>query len=160
MKMKHIPIVCTLILVAFSCNDGEDFRDPYVGDYYGSGYSGDIVVEETGEVKDVDGGGTVITVGKDKSSVHILTIKINDQTFSAHIENGGLSIDALEYDWTDNTPGYTYQVYQSGTGTITPTTIDLHFQYSGMAKYEPDPGDPSQTKYYTIGGQGSCSGSR
>lgn len=150
-----------LLLVIPACNEGNDYRDPYVGDYVGSGYSGTVVVEGIGVSEEIESVSNVISVSKDKSSINMLVIRIDDQNFPAHLEDGGgLSINPVETDVTGSTPGYTYQLYQSGTGTITPTIIDLQFLYSGTATYNPDPNDPSKIRTYNLGGSGMCYGTR
>ncbi len=158
MKWKHLLIVSVLVFVLFACSDGNDYRDAYVGDYYGDGYSGVIVVVGTGASEEIGPKSGIITVGKDKSSVHMLNITIDDETFAAHIDGSSLTIDPVEYDWTEDSPNYEYTVYKSANGSITPNAINLSFQYSGTAKYTPDGG--GVPTYYQIEGNGMCSGTR
>ncbi len=151
-----IPII--LIFLMFACNEGNDYRDAYVGDYVGSGYTGTIVVEGTGITKYIGSGSGVITVGKDKSDIHLLTITIDNQTFSAYIDESTLTLDPVEFVLTEDSPDYEYDVYQSGEGSITPKVISLNFDYYGTAVHTPDDGgDPI---YYDVTGTGSCSGSK
>ncbi len=160
MKRVLFSAIYLLFLVLSACGEGDDYRDPYVGNYVGSGYSGTVTVEGIGVSEEIESVSNVISVSKDKSDINMLIIKIDDQSFPAHLENGGLDFDPVEVDVTGSTPGYTYQVYQSGAGTITATTINLQLQYSGTATYNPDPNDPSKIRTYNVGGSGMGYGTK
>ncbi len=162
MKLKIFQIVSLLVLTVFACSEGNDYRDIYVGDYNGSGYSGSFSVVGTGASMDIGPGSGTISVSKDKSDIDRLKINIDDEfdntTYSAHINGSSLSIDQVEFDLTDESTFYTYHIYKTGTGTITESNISLQFQYSGTAIYNPDPNDPTKIREYDIVGSGSCSG--
>ncbi len=160
MKGRYLVIILVIGSFVAACNDDPDYRDTYVGDYVGNGYSGRLVVEGTGISKVISPESGVIHVAKDKSSVHILKITIDENTYSARFESGLLSIDPIPFDWEDASyPGYTFETYQSASGSITEQYIKLNFQYSGTATYTPSE-NPSDVAYYDIGGTGTCSGTK
>ncbi len=157
MKCKNF-LMCLSVVVLFACGEGDDYRDVYVGTYNGDGYTGAIMVDVVGFTEDVTSGTGAIVVDKDKSDINRLNIQIGEDSYSAQINDDILTIEEREIDMESDDIHYTFQVFQSGSGTITAHDINLSFTYYGTATYEPDPNDPSQTRYYGINGSGYCSG--
>ncbi len=154
--LKIRTYICWSILVffVFACKDSNDFRDIYVGDYTG-GYNGNIYIIGTGASRSFDSKSGVISVSKDKSSIHHLNIQIDDRQYNMEIteEGGVLHMSPVHYPEIED-DDYDYDIIESADGTITPSSIQLTFQYGGTATFLAD------GTYMNISGSGACQGSR